>query len=59
VLNKVNRVISNIEKEENMEKERSEFINFLTSSIFANALKILVEEGWDNINDNKHYYINL
>lgn len=44
VLNRVNGVLSNIEKEENMEKEKSEFIKFLTSSIFANALKILVDD---------------
>jgi len=45
VLNRVNKVITNIEKEENIEKERGEFIKFLTSSIFANALKILVDEN--------------
>lgn len=45
VLNKVNKVITNIEKDENIEKERNEFIKFLTSSIFANALKILVDEN--------------
>eukprot|EP00801_Mesodinium_rubrum_P006856 Mrub_06864.p1 GENE.Mrub_06864~~Mrub_06864.p1 ORF type:complete len:313 (+),score=65.56 Mrub_06864:30-941(+) len=45
VLNRVNKVITNIEKEETIEKERSEFIKFLTSSIFANALKILVDEN--------------
>jgi len=44
VLKRVNGVLTNIEKEDNMEKEKSEFIKFLTSSIFANALKILVDD---------------